>query len=117
MTHEASYSCIVSLDKKCYLGDESVPQMKMARNPADNPFSLCSSVNLSATLCRKRAVSQRNTEAAQGTTEKKPRVELIGRISSKQSWEAGNRPNIYSGTRISLDMGLTTLSSLWVISM
>jgi hypothetical protein len=38
-------------------------------------------VNLGATLCRKRTVSQRNTEAAQGNTEKKIRVELIGRIS------------------------------------
>jgi hypothetical protein len=53
-----------------------VPQMKMARDPAENPFSLWSSVNLGATLCRKRAVSQRNTEAAQGTTEKKPESSL-----------------------------------------
>jgi hypothetical protein len=44
-------------------------------------FSLWISVNLGATLCRKRTVSQRNTEAAQGNTEKKTRVELIGRIS------------------------------------
>jgi hypothetical protein len=58
-----------------------VPQMKVARDPVENRFSLWSSVNLGATLCRKRTVSRRNTEAAQGTTEKKPRVELIGRIS------------------------------------
>ena len=64
-----------------------VPQMKMARDPAENPFSLWSSVNLGATLCRKRAVSQRNTEAAQGTTEKKPRVELIDRISNIVSYK------------------------------
>jgi hypothetical protein len=55
--------------------------MKLPRDPVENPFSLRSSVNLGATLCRKRTVSQRNTEAAQRTTEKNPRVELIGRIS------------------------------------
>jgi hypothetical protein len=54
---------------------------RISRYPVENPFSLWSSVNLGATLCRKRTVSQRNTEAAQGTTEKKPRVELIGRTS------------------------------------
>ena len=42
-------------------------------------------MNLGATLCRKRTVSQRNTEAAQGATEKKPMVELIVRISSAVS--------------------------------
>jgi len=54
-----------------------------SKDPVENPSSLWISVNLGATLCRKRAVSQRNTEAVQGTTEKKPRVELIGRISKQ----------------------------------
>ena len=52
-------------------------------DPVENPFSLWISVNLGATLCRKKTVSQRNTEAAQGTTEKKPRFKLIGRISKR----------------------------------
>ena len=58
-----------------------------SRDLVENPFSLWISVNLGATLCRKRTVSQRNTEAAQGTTEKKPRVELIDRISNIVSYK------------------------------
>ena len=75
--HHVTYSLIYGEDLKWSLTRNILPP----RNPVETPFSLWISVNLGATLCRKRAVSQRNTEAAQRTTEKKPRVELIGCIA------------------------------------
>ena len=73
-----------------------------SKDPVENPSSLWISVNLGATLCRKRAVSQRNKEAAQGITEKKPRFKLIGRISRR----------IRSGTDSGNDMVLSSLPEI-----
>jgi hypothetical protein len=75
--HRKTYSLNYGED----LNDGLIRNILPPRDPVENPFSLWSSVNLGATLCRKRTDSQGNTEAAHRTTEKKPRVELIGRIS------------------------------------